>query len=371
MPNTRRLTIDPQLVTELLDRLDAEERAGGVRRMLRRQHEQRFRYRVPDVLVEVQVSREERVPYVGVARNLGRDGVSLLVGNLVHAGCVCTVHLITIRNNSQAVTGKVVGCRYLEGSACGHLIEIQFDRPIDPASFAAGAIRSRVLVVDDSPMARKLLSHLLSGLNAEVDVAANGVEALERATSENYDLIMMDIEMPELDGLTATQMLRSKGYTRAIVAISSLPEGEQRDRCLHGGFDDFLPKPPRQDSLAEIIERSKPEPLVSALLHDPSMAGLIDEFVRDLPARVTLIETALAREDLDALGVELRKLKGEAGGFGFEPLASAATLLEHALSTGGELPGLRRAVADVIRLCLSARPATYSPTTWTAGAAAT
>lgn len=353
--SARKLKLDDASIARIIERLDEQEMlaAEDTPALV-----ERFPYRVRALQLDVHQARDEITCYAVPTRNIGRDGVSVLIGNLIHVGSRVTVHLITIRNNWQTVSGDVASCKYIQGSACAHIIDIQFDRPIDPASFAPTAARARVLLADDSPMARRLISHLLEMSNSDVTCVENGIDAVARAQDESFDVVLMDVEMPLLDGIEAVKLLRSKGYVRAIVAVSALSDPDVRERALLAGCDDFLPKPIDREMLKTVINRIKPEPLVSALLHYADMQPLIDEFVDLLPDRVRELEAAFAAQDFDLLNIELRKLKGEGAGFGFEPITHAACNLEIATRNNLPLSELRVRLRDLIHVCLSARPAT-------------
>jgi len=271
------------------------------------------------------------------------------------------VHLVTVRNNWQTVHGTVESCRYLQGTPGVHEVFVRFDRAIDPATFAVAASRARILVVDDSLVSQKLCACLLETMNVQLTCASNGLEAVERALADTFDMILMDIEMPELDGLSAVRMLRSKGYLRTIVAVSASTDPEDQRRCLDAGCDDFLGKPVTREALAEIVNRNKPEPLVSALLDEPGMTDLFDQFVDSLPASIAALEAAFGDENYDDLARETRRLKGEAGGIGFEPISEAAANVEEVVKHQAERPEIATKLGQLIRLCLAARPATNRP----------
>lgn len=357
----RRLKLDHDAVQRVLDMLDEQDVARTADALLT-PGEERYPYRVRALQLDVGTP-DELVTYLVPTRNIGRTGISLLIGNVVHTGSPCQLHLITIRNNWQSVTGKVVNCRYIQGSACVHEVSVAFDRPIDPASFAPTAVRTRVLIADDSPMARRLFGHVLQTMNADLTFAENGVEALDKANEESFDLILMDIEMPKLGGIEAVRILRSRGYIGPIVAISSLTDDATKARALAAGCDNYVEKPARRETLRLVIDQAKPEPLVSALLHEEDMQALIDEFVSDLPDRIRKLEEAFASESLEQLRIEARMIKGEGAGFGFEPISEAAAALETAAEHCKEVGELRGKLSDLVRLCMAARPATWHRTT--------
>jgi signal transduction histidine kinase/CheY-like chemotaxis protein len=106
-----------------------------------------------------------------------------------------------------------------------------------------------ILVVDDSIDNQVLLSIFLSAAGAKVTCADNGEQGVEKALSGNFDIILMDISMPVLDGLQATQRLRNNSYKKPIIALTAFALKEERDRSLASGFDDHLTKPIDQKEL--------------------------------------------------------------------------------------------------------------------------
>lgn len=100
-----------------------------------------------------------------------------------------------------------------------------------------------VLVIDDSCEGRTLIGRYLRDSGAEVDVAVNGLEGIKQALVGNYDVLLMDIQMPRLDGLEATRKLREWGYDGSIVAVTAHSRKAEKDDCLEAGCDDYLVKP--------------------------------------------------------------------------------------------------------------------------------
>jgi CheY-like chemotaxis protein len=168
----------------------------------------------------------------------------------------------------------------------------------------------------------------------------------------------MDVEMPEVDGLSAVRLLRSKGYVRTIVAVTAMTDDVDRELCLQAGCDDFLAKPLTRDTLADVVWRNQCEPLVSALLDDPAMTDLIDGFVASLAEITTRLEAAFGSQNMEDLEREARTLKGEAAGIGFGSITDAAAVLENAARRQDDPGVIRTKLTELIRLCMSARPAT-------------
>ena len=117
----------------------------------------------------------------------------------------------------------------------------------------------RVLVVDDVEANRALMTALLSGLGLTVDVACNGAEAVEVAKSGAYDLILMDVQMPVMDGLTATRTLRALGVTfedLPVIALTANVQPEQIDRCRQAGMTGHVGKPIEMGELLSAIRNA-------------------------------------------------------------------------------------------------------------------
>jgi signal transduction histidine kinase/DNA-binding response OmpR family regulator len=124
-----------------------------------------------------------------------------------------------------------------------------------PAVFADGA-GLRILLAEDNPVNQMLVTAILARAGARADVAGNGLEALEAMRSRSYDIVLMDMRMPELDGLAATRRIRELGGAAGkvpIVALTANASQEDRRRCLEAGMNDFLAKPIDANDLIQKI----------------------------------------------------------------------------------------------------------------------
>ena len=127
----------------------------------------------------------------------------------------------------------------------------------------------RIMLVDDNAVNLKLASLMLKKLGYHADIATNGIEAIEALENKSYDIVFMDIQMPEMDGLEATKIIRQRWLQGPkIIVITSL--NDYREICLEAGADDFLTKPLGIIELRESIECHMPIPMFNRFVSIPS-----------------------------------------------------------------------------------------------------
>jgi signal transduction histidine kinase/ligand-binding sensor domain-containing protein/ActR/RegA family two-component response regulator len=120
----------------------------------------------------------------------------------------------------------------------------------------AGSFPFRILVAEDNVINRQLILHILGNLGYEPDCVENGVGAVEAAARTGYDLILMDVQMPEMDGLEATKVIRRQGLRQPVViALTANAMRGDREQCLAAGMDDYICKPVRLDELMQLLEK--------------------------------------------------------------------------------------------------------------------
>jgi CheY-like chemotaxis protein len=111
----------------------------------------------------------------------------------------------------------------------------------------------KVLAVDDSEDGRHLIAAMLTEKGCEVELAENGREALEKALSRPFDVVLMDLQMPVMDGVSAVKTLRSKGSQVPVVALTARAMTEDSEECMRAGFSDFLSKPIEYERLVGAV----------------------------------------------------------------------------------------------------------------------
>ncbi|MFR9801129.1 response regulator [Pseudonocardia sp. RS010] len=252
------------------------------------------------------------------------------------------------------------------------------DAPGDPVATATGGAMPRILVAEDHPVNQRLVSLLLTRLGHRADVVSNGLEAVAAVRDRHYDVVLMDVRMPELDGLGATRRIRAEPDVRQpwIVAVTAEPGG--RDACLAAGMDDHLTKPLVAVELAEALARACRDAPVApkTAARDPAapgsaapgsaapgsaapgsaaldpaaldrlrelvggdpgaLSGLVEDFLSETPTLVKALRTAVAVRDAEGAQRVAHTLKGLGDTFG---ATAMARLCRRAESHGPALPG--------------------------------
>lgn len=206
----------------------------------------------------------------------------------------------------------------------------------DYSSRVAGSI----LIVEDYEDNQQLLSILLSDIGADLYFVENGQEAVDKARIKNYDLILMDMQMPVMGGVEATKILRQSNYTGPIVALTANAMSSDNDICMEAGCNDFLTKPINKDKLFQSIykyleiKNEKDEEtgvIISTVIDERNtkMRDLILRFVKSLPERIEFIKRMRKEENWTEMKAEVHKLKGIGTSMGYPMITEIAVELDY------------------------------------------
>jgi PAS domain S-box-containing protein len=226
--------------------------------------------------------------------------------------------------------------------------------------------RVHILLVEDNMVNQKIALRILEKkLGYHADVATNGKEAIESLERSDYDLVLMDCQMPEMDGYEATSTIRDqdsavRNHNIPIIAMTANAMKGDREKCLEAGMDDYVTKPINMQELADAIERNLsngrkqqlspasvpevtvskeakqedvPEGIYSEYADDADLVELVDEFAAGLEADVESMRKVLENGDHDGLRRLAHQMKGAGGSYGYPMLTEAAKAIEEAAKT--------------------------------------
>ena len=202
-------------------------------------------------------------------------------------------------------------------------------------------VKGRVLLVEDNKDNQQLFTVLLSKTGADVTIANNGKVAVEKALSEPFDLIFMDMQMPVMGGIEATKILRKRGFTGPIVSLTANAMKQDRDESFKAGCNDYITKPINKLSFYYIvykylkagdeqakISRDDKDGIID---DDPDIINLKNKFILGLPDKYRIIKDSFNNNQYDLVKKEVHKLKGLGGSFGCQELTDISTEVEKAL----------------------------------------
>jgi signal transduction histidine kinase/DNA-binding response OmpR family regulator len=332
-------------------------------------------------LIERARSRGVQTPFVylapGSARPLSEDGAGVQVLQLT----------------KPVRTSELYNC--LIATFSGATVESSPNGPRAPMHQLPRK-GSRVLVVDDNEVNQFVAAEQMTAFGYEVDIAANGLEAVEKVQSGNYSAVLMDCQMPVMDGYAATRAIRDmerEGKHIPIIALTAHALVGERERVFAAGMDDYLTKPVRVDALRKTLARllgdgererasteSDPQELMYAEVANniPELddtrrsAKVIELVLKHVPMQLDALEAAIESGDAAATRAQSHKLKGSTASIGARRMAAVSEALQRA-SEGGDLSGapaamrsLRTSFATVqvaleVELARTAKPGSGAP----------
>ena len=307
--------------------------------------EQMLRIEVRDTGIGISPEHQRMIfdPFVqaddSITRRFGGTGLGLAISRQIarSLGGDLTVQSVVGRGSTFVATISAGG----EGEATA-----------DPAATAGhGDLRRStaaavdldgvdVLVVDDGDTNRKLIRLLLERGGARVRSAENGQVAVAMAQRFTFDIILMDMQMPVLDGYSATRQIRNRGHVGPIIALTAHASEDDRQRCRQAGCDDFITKPVDAEALlrtvraaaddaatdafgpaprggVEVTDGTEPKIHSSLPTGDPVIREIVEEFVETFDEKLRQMADAWDRNDMDELGRLAHWLRGAGGTVGF------------------------------------------------------
>jgi signal transduction histidine kinase/two-component SAPR family response regulator/HPt (histidine-containing phosphotransfer) domain-containing protein len=267
--------------------------------------------------------------------------------------------------------------------------EVQATPPPKADQPLAERMPLKILLCDDNTINQKVATRILAQLGYKPDVAGNGREGLEAIDKKPYDLVFMDLMMPEMDGLTATRNIRERqknpaanpNYSGRILIVAMTAHAQQSDRenCLASGMDDYLAKPIRPADVRGMIEKwalpatpatgeNKPAPVLAQKIETPaapaaeppvdmsrmndltggdpaSLRELVEMFDKQTTQQLVQLEAAIAASDASQVRHVAHSCKGASATLGMTHLAKLMLVLEK-MGTEGTLTGASKVCED-------------------------
>ena len=263
--------------------------------------------------------------------------------------------------------------------------ELVISKPVSTLGSALGhgLIPARILVVEDNFTNQQVLIGILKKLGFKAELAVNGAEAVKSLETLPYDLVLMDVQMPVMDGIEATKAIRDPqsrvlNHQVTIVALTAHAMQGDREKCLQVGMDDYLTKPIERPDLIAVLEKwlkskgeedhavtSEPEEKVvlinrekelavfdraafmNRMMDDKDLArAVLDGFLGELPNEISQLKNHLATGDAHLVEKQAHKIKGACATVGGEALRAVAWAMEQAVKVG-DLDAVRARVSDL------------------------
>jgi len=270
--------------------------------------------------------------------------------------CICKELVNNLGGEIYCQSRKGIGSRFtftLEPGEIGdELLVDEFENScVEPEDeiikIEPGSLVGKVLLAEDTLDNQKLISMYVTRTGASVEVVSNGKQAVDKALASDFDLILMDMQMPIMGGLEATAKLRTMGYAKPIVALTANALREDQEKSLRAGLDEYLTKPVDLNRFNSVLKRyltsstgiyasRKSTPVANQMENDfendPEFLALAQQFREELPMRINSIQSAALEHDWVELKSLVHKLKGLGTSFGYPDLSDISAKIQNELS---------------------------------------
>ncbi|PBQ30315.1 hypothetical protein CNR22_00580 [Sphingobacteriaceae bacterium] len=228
----------------------------------------------------------------------------------------------------------------------------------------------KVLIVDDNPINIKLIKGMFSEFKMQIETAENGLQAVEKVRQSTYDLVLMDIEMPEMSGYEASEHIRKTlGNNVPIIAMSAHAMSEEKERSLQLGMNDYISKPLKAELLFEKILQAvstdsslkKQERLVNldplkASIHGRNdlLREILDLFLQGVPDDLDTIYHAIGQSAFDTIKRRAHRMKSTILAVGIAPLTTILTEIETLSTSATSIHRIEELYTELLPLCRQA-----------------
>ena len=297
------------------------------------------------------IERDLAVDASGTMLDIEARACIVLMSPLIHRTLVANAHVARVSH----LVVPVRRYQLAEALASSFSSDTHSTGSAPKQSSALPARRLRILIAEDNPVNQRVAKLLVEREGHRADVVGNGAEALRESMQRHYDVILMDMRMPEMDGTTATLRIREalpKDRWPYIIALTANASSADRDKCLESGMDAFLSKPiaihELRNALSNVVSRPgrtitqtehpaivdfdfrKLEELATLANDDHEMiSSIMGDFLKSATEQVTAMHAALVQKDSEALARAAHTLKGSSGQLGAIGLMEACKEVEN------------------------------------------
>lgn len=273
-------------------------------------------------------------------RNYGGTGLGLYISRELVRKMGGDIYVESLPENGTKLTFNIEAGSGNENELVKQESEITQYKKKETKRNDIPILSGRILLAEDSLDNQALLSLFITVTGAIVDIASDGIEAVELSQSRKYDLILMDMQMPRMDGLQATRKIISLGNPTPIVALTANAMKQDRDNCEEAGCVGFLSKPIVKDEFYNVLseyllntsnnfEDVENEKEPSEI--DIKLEALRHKFLGNLANQKVVIQEEFETENWSDLAASLHKLKGTASSFGYPNITRQSACIESAL----------------------------------------
>lgn len=219
--------------------------------------------------------------------------------------------------------------------------------------FNSTGINASILVVEDNEINQSLIRHLFNSWQLGYVLAANGKEAIDLLKHQSFDLILMDIQMPQMDGYTTTQLIRNELHLQTpVIAMTAHAVAGEKEKCIAAGMNDYISKPIREEQLHEIISMYTSVPEVSK---KPAEKNITDDvykyiklgYMKEISAGNLEYELAVTEQFLEILPESLTELNNAFSAKDYEQMKKTAHDLKTSVSIMGLTPLLENTLHQI------------------------
>jgi CheY-like chemotaxis protein/HPt (histidine-containing phosphotransfer) domain-containing protein len=298
-------------------------------------------------------------------REYGGTGLGLAISSKLAEAIGGSLHCSSEKGKGSTFTLEIVNELADSSGIINSMAEIRTLGVLASEVSEIRKLAGKVLLVEDSPDNQELIEMLVRRTGASIDIAADGKHGLDMALAGDYDLVLMDMQMPVLDGLGAIRLLRKNDYSGPIISLTANALLTNREKCLAAGANDYLVKPIETSYFYETLNRYLPAAEATTapvkgesggdrrkygeFYNSPGYLKIVERFRNKLPQMVTELAEAVRREDWERVQSQSHDLKGIGGSVGMPEITEVADRMNIQVRSG-EYAQVRHTCAELEHL---------------------